>query len=99
MATRQSSTCAPHTEVFIVGFDTHDNPIQKTVAQMNRALARHPQELERTTQEAEPYLPLAQAEYLPADPDVTLFLVNKMLAAVRAREVAVRLADAVIARG
>jgi hypothetical protein len=104
MATLEQTTPDAGVEAYTVGFTPDDKPITKTVADMTdaeqcTALAIAKAEMELTAADAEIYLPLAEIGYLPASLEMSLQLLAKLLPAVEARERALRLADAVMAKG
>jgi hypothetical protein len=101
MADHQVSTCDPHVEAFTVGFDTYDNPIQKTVAQMTTAeqmaaLAHARAEFQQAERDLEPYVPLALVDYMPSTLEAGLSIIGRFVEFERIRQRVLRLADAVL---
>ena len=90
-------------ELFTVGFDPNDQPIQKPVCDMTDAeqvAALHiaKEEMERAHEAAAHLLPLAEIGYIPANIEMTYQLLAKLLPTVEAGDRALRLADAVQAK-
>jgi hypothetical protein len=90
-------------ELFTVGFDLNDKPIQKPVSAMSddeqvAALHIAKEEMERAHDAAAHLLPLAEIGYIPASEEMIYQLLAKLLPAVEAGDRALRLADAVQAK-
>jgi hypothetical protein len=91
-------------ELFTVGFDPNNQPIQKPVADMTvaeqcSALAIAKQEMERAHEAAAHLMPLAEINYIPESVEMIYQLLDKLLPAMEADDRAVRLANAVQAMG
>jgi hypothetical protein len=101
MADYDLSTCAPHVEVFVGGFDVNDTPITKPVAGMTdaeklAALAHAKAEFQQAETDLQPYVPLAYADYMPATLEAGLSIIGRFVEFERIRQRVLRLADAVL---
>jgi hypothetical protein len=90
-------------ELFTVGFDLNDQPIQKPVSAMSddeqvAALHIAKEEMDRTHDAAAHLLPLAEIGYVPSNIEMIYQVLDKLLPAMEAGDRALRLADAVQAK-